>query len=359
MMRRFFGLPDTSRIRDSSIIKTTIDSSSCISSSHLGTQGSKTSCGNVKGSVLCNVRCKYIDAEDSILIGVTADRIFARPGCIIYNIIDESEDGLDLNHGQVLAGVFSNDGSQLVMRSTTTIDGGKAWKQELEWNPKTFEDIYNMNTNADPLAIEKQSLTAHSSRWKTLTRSSGEGVDPAQVTPLASGEYRKRVSSDAAAPSSRRVGSTTDNSTVATILAARDQELMSASVSPPGSPFDSPFPPPEGLLFLLDWLCSGNTCNSRNSLRGNLGGLCVALLQKAIVVSVRERDAERVRGTTSVMNSIPLLLLTLPIARYQRGNGFWCCLDPRQEDHPPVLRLQNWNKTHTLRRRAAVIGCNS
>jgi hypothetical protein len=238
-MRKFFGLPDTSRIRDSSIIKTTIDSSSCISSSHLGTQGggrngSGGSCGTVKRSVLCNVRCKYIDAEDAILIGVTADRIFARPGCIIYNIIDESEDGLDLNHGQVLAGVFSDDGSQLVMRSTTTIDGGKAWKQELEWNPKTFEDIYNMNTNADPLAIEKQSLTAHSSRWKSLTRegggSGGEG------TPLATGELRKRVSSDATLPlSSVRgagTGGATDNATVATILAARDQELMSASVIP-------------------------------------------------------------------------------------------------------------------------------
>jgi hypothetical protein len=78
----------------------------------------------VRNSVLCNVRCKYIDAEDCVLINVTADRIFARPGCIVYNIIDETEDGLDLNHGQVLAGVFSNDGTQLIMRSATTIDGG-------------------------------------------------------------------------------------------------------------------------------------------------------------------------------------------------------------------------------------------
>jgi hypothetical protein len=74
--------------------------------------------------VLCNVRCKYIDAEDCILVNVTADRIVARPGSIVYNIVDESEDGLDLNHGQVLAGVFSDDGSQIIMRSATTIDGG-------------------------------------------------------------------------------------------------------------------------------------------------------------------------------------------------------------------------------------------
>lgn len=249
-MRQFFGLSDTSRIRDSSIIKTSIDNTSCISSSHLGNQGSKSSCGNVKRSVLCNVRCKYIDAEDSILIGVTADRIYARPGCIVYNIIDESEEGLDLNHGQVLAGVFSDDGTQLVMRSTTTIDGGKVWKQELEWNPKTFEDIYNMNTNADPLAIEKQSLTAHSSKWKSLTRNvRGESVD-GETTPL-------KKSTSAVADSTQQLNqqqqqqfqqfqyqqqqqqlqqqqeskNATDNVTVATILAARDQELMNASVS--------------------------------------------------------------------------------------------------------------------------------
>ena len=38
-MRTFFGLPDESRVRDSSIIKTAVDSSSCVSSCHLGTQG--------------------------------------------------------------------------------------------------------------------------------------------------------------------------------------------------------------------------------------------------------------------------------------------------------------------------------
>mmetsp|Transcript_12720 Transcript_12720/g.13148 ORF Transcript_12720/g.13148 Transcript_12720/m.13148 type:complete len:650 (-) Transcript_12720:75-2024(-) len=235
LMRKFFGLSDTSRIRDSSIIKTSIDNTSCISSSHLGNQGSKGSCGNVKRSVLCNVRCKYIDAEDSILIGVTADRIYARPGCIIYNIIDESEEGLDLNHGQILAGVFSDDGTQLIMRSTTTIDGGKVWQKELEWNPKTFEDIYNMNANADPLKIEKQSLTAHSSKWKSLTRNArnesvdGEETPVKKSTSSNSQSIQQQYQQQQQQQQQSNGSGVTDNVTVATILAARDQELMNAS----------------------------------------------------------------------------------------------------------------------------------
>jgi hypothetical protein len=175
-MRKFFGFSENSRIRDSYIIKTSIDSQSCISSCHLGTQQShQVSCGQVKNSVLCNVRCKYIDVDGCILVNVTADRIYARPGCIVYNVIDESAEGLDLIHEQVLAGVFTDDGNQLVIRSNTKIDGGKAWKQDLEWNPKTFEDIYNMNTNADPIKIERQTSDAHSDKWKSLIRGGSSG----------------------------------------------------------------------------------------------------------------------------------------------------------------------------------------
>lgn len=180
-MRKFYGFSESSRIRDSYIIKTTIDTQSCISSCHLGTQESRQSCGRVQNSVLCNVRCKYIDVDGCILVNVTADRIYARPGCIIYNVIDESSEGLDLIHEQVLAGVFTDDGNQLVIRSNTKIDGGKAWKQELEWNPKTFEDIYNMNTNADPIKIERQSSDAHSDKWNSLISTSNQRSQRAAI----------------------------------------------------------------------------------------------------------------------------------------------------------------------------------
>jgi hypothetical protein len=43
--------------------------------------------GYVRNSVLSNVRCKYIEAEGCVLINVTAERIVAQPGSIIYNYI--------------------------------------------------------------------------------------------------------------------------------------------------------------------------------------------------------------------------------------------------------------------------------
>jgi hypothetical protein len=78
--------------------------------------------------VLNNVRCKYIDASNSILINITADRIVARGENIAYNIIDESVGTaaplLDLTEKSVLVGVFNNLGEQCIIRSDMDTDGG-------------------------------------------------------------------------------------------------------------------------------------------------------------------------------------------------------------------------------------------
>lgn len=166
LMRLFFGLSET-RVRDSSVMKTDVDNTSCLSSCHIGRPGKKGS-GFVKNSVLCNVRCNHIEADGCILINVTADSIVAKPGSVIYNIVDDNGDGLDVSHGQVLAGVFSSDGQQMLMKSSTHIDGGRAWEQKLEWNPKTFEDVYRMNAEADPINLEKSISSAHSQHWRHL-----------------------------------------------------------------------------------------------------------------------------------------------------------------------------------------------
>lgn len=128
-----------------------------------------TSKGYIRSSVLCNVRCNYIDVEGCVLINVTAKRIIARPGCIIYNVIDDTEEGIDLAAGQVMAGVISSDGSLLRMQSLTTIDGGKAWSDHLAFNPLTFEEVYNMNRNADPLRLEQKKKSEHSKLWKHIS----------------------------------------------------------------------------------------------------------------------------------------------------------------------------------------------
>ena len=111
-------------MRNSNLVNTSHDDTSIISSSALGSEG--TGSGAIKASIVSNVHSKFIDAEGAILINVTAERIIAKPGSIVYNIIDSSVGGpgLVVEAGQVLAGVFSNDGTQHVVKSTISIDGG-------------------------------------------------------------------------------------------------------------------------------------------------------------------------------------------------------------------------------------------
>jgi hypothetical protein len=118
-MRKFFGIDSADRSKDSTVGSTSVDDLSCISSCSLGS-------GSVKNSLLSNVHCNQIDAEGCVLINVTANKITAKEGCIIYNIADGSAEGLDIIAGKVLAGVFSKDGSHKQMHSSIDTDGGMA-----------------------------------------------------------------------------------------------------------------------------------------------------------------------------------------------------------------------------------------
>jgi hypothetical protein len=119
LMRKFFGIDSADRSKDSTVGSTSVDDLSCISSCSLGS-------GSVKNSLLSNVHCNQIDAEGCVLINVTANKITAKEGCIIYNIADGSAEGLDIIAGKVLAGVFSKDGSHKQMHSSIDTDGGTA-----------------------------------------------------------------------------------------------------------------------------------------------------------------------------------------------------------------------------------------
>ena len=173
LMRLFFNMGST-LIKDSSLLKTDVDSNSLVANCQIGGNDAKPS-GSIKNSVLCNVKCRYIDAEGCILINVTADSIIARPGCIIYNIIDTSTKGLDLPEKEVLVSVFTDNGDNFVMKSSTTIDGGKAWEQKLEFNSYTFEEVYNMNANADPTKLEGKINAKHKKSWVDLQTNNSSG----------------------------------------------------------------------------------------------------------------------------------------------------------------------------------------
>jgi hypothetical protein len=170
LLKQFFNLHGET-VRDSTVTQTDIDDVSLVSSSVLGSE--LMAKGSIKRSVLSNVRAKYIEADGAILINVTAEKIIAKPGSIVYNIVDSSVGGAGIvvEEGQVLAGVFYNDGTQHVVKSVNTIDGGKAWETKVEGNPLSFEEVYNSNFNADPSHLERVAVETHGNAWKDIHES--------------------------------------------------------------------------------------------------------------------------------------------------------------------------------------------
>lgn len=128
--------------------------------------------GHIRNCALSNVRCRYIEAENAVLINVTADRIIAKAGSIIYNVIgDSSSHGssdIILNEQEVLVGVFDDSGEHFRMRSHLETDGGKAWEVLMHDNAHTFDGVHKVNANACPTTIEKAITLSHDTAWNSL-----------------------------------------------------------------------------------------------------------------------------------------------------------------------------------------------
>ncbi len=164
-MRLFLGMNEL--VRNSQITNTNVDDVSCVSSSIIPSEGAPA--GHIRNSVLSNVRCKYIEADNCVLINVTAERIIAKSGSIIYNLIDleGNSSELHLTDKEVRVGVFSDDGSQAVVRSHLETDGGKVWETKLDANHASFEDIHTSNKDTCPITLERVIATRHDEFWNT------------------------------------------------------------------------------------------------------------------------------------------------------------------------------------------------
>ena len=129
----------------------------------------------IKTSVLSGVTALSIDIESCILINVTASMIKAKR-CLLYNVCDDSADGVvETCEGAVRADIFGlkkNDpnaptGSsdlgcvRTIMRSGFAIDGKQSWSKCVEGNPWTFEDVYNLNKEADVVHAQAVLGDAH------------------------------------------------------------------------------------------------------------------------------------------------------------------------------------------------------
>lgn len=121
--------------------------------------------GQVKDSLICNVTTNELNADGAILVNCVAPKITAGKGCILYNLMSEKE--ITAEDGQVMVEVSAEDGSSFVLKSRMDIDGGKAWKNIVEGNDLTFEQVHKNNKQANISKIDQE----RSEKYKKLAAS--------------------------------------------------------------------------------------------------------------------------------------------------------------------------------------------
>lgn len=113
------------------------------------------------GSVLANVTCGRLVADSAIVVNCTAKKIVAGKSAIAYNVVDDSDEGLVLEDGDVVTDVTQPDGSTLRQKSRIDVDGGKAWKITVLDNKFSFEQVYKANLTTDIIQTSKLNADAH------------------------------------------------------------------------------------------------------------------------------------------------------------------------------------------------------
>ena len=154
LLRQFLGLEiNGTRVLSSNVgTAATVDDLAYLFSSKVGA-------GSIKESLLANVAAASVDADGAIIVNCASSKsIVAGKGAILYNVIDESGEGIVAEAGQVIVGVTDESGASFLLKSRIDIDGGKVWKECLEMNTSSFEDVHknNFNTNIGEVARKRQ-----------------------------------------------------------------------------------------------------------------------------------------------------------------------------------------------------------
>merc|ERR1712003_231568 len=134
------------------------DSSSLTVNASLG-NGSK-----ISGSVLSNVQVERADVSGCVMVGVTARKVTGK-GFLLYNVVDDSEEGIVMSEGEVRADVFipGHKGKISMRTNYLKLDSGKNWKVQVDGNEYSFEQIYEMNFGVDVAKAFELARTAHQS----------------------------------------------------------------------------------------------------------------------------------------------------------------------------------------------------
>ena len=110
--------------------------------------------GTMKDSVLSRVSTPEIHADGAIIVNCVAPKITAGKGSILYNIITDRE--IVAEAGKVLVAVGNEDGTSMQIASRMDIDGGKVWKEVVEGNPMSFEEVRNKNMDVNISVVQSK-----------------------------------------------------------------------------------------------------------------------------------------------------------------------------------------------------------
>lgn len=102
-----------------------------------------------------------IDASGAVLINVTAKKIVAPKGCVIYNVTDDSEEGIVVEAGTACVGVWDEAGACFRMKALANEDQKKHWGVAIPGNPKSYEEIYNSNMTTNVVLVESKREEKH------------------------------------------------------------------------------------------------------------------------------------------------------------------------------------------------------
>ena len=104
-----------------------------------------------------SVQTAEINTDGAIIVNCVAKKIKAGKGAILYNLIDDSLEGIAAEPGEIMVSVTNEAGESMLLKSRMDIDGGKAWKIKLDMNEMSFEDVHEKkNKDANIREIQKK-----------------------------------------------------------------------------------------------------------------------------------------------------------------------------------------------------------
>jgi len=119
--------------------------------------------GKIQNSVVAKCRIGELEVEDCILVNVTAKKVKGK-GLVLYNVCDDSEEGLDLSEHSVRADIFPpiEGCDKMSLNTTIDSDSGKQWdvKNPLN-NNMSYSDVYKKNQGANMLDLTIRTDSEH------------------------------------------------------------------------------------------------------------------------------------------------------------------------------------------------------